>query len=46
MRPPEKRLSGLKQEVFETVLEKPVEVALIDSINRGAQTCRFTITWL
>jgi hypothetical protein len=46
MRPPAKRLSGLKQEVFEAVLGKPVEVALIESVKRGAQTCRFTIIWL
>jgi hypothetical protein len=32
------------KETFETVLGKPVEVALIDSIKRGAQTCRFTIS--
>jgi predicted hydrocarbon binding protein len=36
---------GWLKEVFETVLEKPVEVKLEDSIMKGGQQCRFTINW-
>ena len=34
---------GWYKELFETILEKPVEVKLIESIIQGAQTCRFEI---
>jgi predicted hydrocarbon binding protein len=34
---------GWLKEVFETVVEKPVEVKLEDSIMRGGKECRFTI---
>ncbi len=36
---------GWLKEVFETVMEKPVEVELEDSIMKGGQQCRFTINW-
>ncbi len=36
---------GWLKEVFETVVEKPVEVKLEDSIMKGGQQCRFTIDW-
>lgn len=34
---------GWMKEMFETVVEKPVDVTLIESIKRGGQMCRFTI---
>jgi predicted hydrocarbon binding protein len=34
---------GWLKEVFETVVEKPVEVKLEDSIMQGGDQCRFTI---
>jgi len=34
---------GWLKEVFETVMEKPVEVRLEDSIMMGGKQCRFTI---
>ncbi len=35
---------GWLKEVFETVVEKPVEVRLEDSIMMGGKQCRFTIS--
>jgi predicted hydrocarbon binding protein len=34
---------GWMKETFEAVVEKPVDVALVESIKRGGQRCRFTI---
>lgn len=34
---------GWLKEVFETVVEKPVEVKLKDSIMQGGNHCRFTV---
>jgi predicted ArsR family transcriptional regulator len=34
---------GWYKELFETALERPVEVELLDSIVQGAEACRFTI---
>jgi len=34
---------GWYQQLFETLLGKPVEVQLIDAIAHGAQTCQFVI---
>jgi len=34
---------GWLKEVFETVVEKPVEVKLEDSIMQGGKQCRFTV---
>jgi predicted hydrocarbon binding protein len=34
---------GWYQKLFETILEKPVQVELIDSIIHGAETCQFVI---
>jgi predicted hydrocarbon binding protein len=34
---------GWMKELFETVMGKPVEVELIQSIKRGAENCKFTI---
>lgn len=34
---------GWLKEVFETVVEKPVEVKLEDSIMQGGQQCRFSV---
>jgi predicted hydrocarbon binding protein len=34
---------GWMKETFEAVVEKPVDVALVESIKRGDQRCRFTI---
>lgn len=34
---------GWMKENFETVVGKPVEIELVESIKRGAQRCRFTI---
>ena len=34
---------GWLKEVFETVVEKPVEVKLEDSIMKGGKQCRFTV---
>jgi predicted hydrocarbon binding protein len=34
---------GWLKEVFETVVEKPVEVKLENSIMQGAEQCRFTV---
>jgi predicted hydrocarbon binding protein len=34
---------GWYQELFETALERPVEVELLDSIVQGAEACRFAI---
>lgn len=34
---------GWMKEVFETVVGKPVDVDLVESIKRGGQRCRFTI---
>jgi hypothetical protein len=36
---------GWLKELFETVLERPVEVTLWESIKRGGEACRFTVTW-
>ena len=35
---------GWMKETFEAVMGKPVEVKLIESIVRGAETCEFAIT--
>jgi len=35
---------GWLREVFETVMEKPIEVKLEDSIMKGGKQCRFTIS--
>ena len=34
---------GWLKEVFETVLERPVEVKLEDSVMRGGNQCRFSV---
>ncbi|MDH4209773.1 MAG: DUF6144 family protein, partial [Anaerolineae bacterium] len=34
---------GWMKEVFETVVGKPVDVDLIESVKRGGQMCQFTI---
>ena len=34
---------GWMKEVFETVVGKPVEVDVVETIKRGGQQCRFTI---
>lgn len=34
---------GWVKEIFETVLEKPVDVELLDSIKRGGESCRFVV---
>jgi hypothetical protein len=36
---------GWLKELFELVLESPVEVTLSESIKRGGDACRFTVTW-
>ena len=35
---------GWLKEMFETVVNHPVEVALLESVKRGAKQCRFTVT--
>lgn len=35
---------GWLKEMFETVVARPVEVELVESIKRGADQCRFTIS--
>jgi predicted hydrocarbon binding protein len=35
---------GWLKEMFETVVDHPVEVALLESVKRGAEQCRFTVT--
>lgn len=35
---------GWYKQLFETLLERPVQVELIDSIAHGAETCRFVIS--
>ena len=34
---------GWMKEVFETIVEKPVDVNLIESVKRGGEACRFTV---
>jgi predicted hydrocarbon binding protein len=34
---------GWLKEMFETVVGHPVEVALLESVKRGAEQCRFTV---
>lgn len=34
---------GWLKEMFETVVARPVEVELVESIKRGADQCRFTV---
>lgn len=36
---------GWFKRLFETLLEKPVQVQLVDSIAHGADVCTFTIRW-
>jgi predicted hydrocarbon binding protein len=31
------------KETFEAVIGRPVDVALVESVKRGGQRCRFTI---
>jgi predicted hydrocarbon binding protein len=35
---------GWLKEMFETVVKHPVEVDLLESVKRGADQCRFTVT--
>jgi predicted hydrocarbon binding protein len=34
---------GWMKETFETVVEKPVDVDLVETVKGGGQQCRFTI---
>ncbi len=34
---------GWLKEIFETVVQEPVQVTLMESIKRGAKRCRFTV---
>ncbi|UCE40173.1 MAG: hypothetical protein JSV17_11980 [Candidatus Aminicenantes bacterium] len=36
---------GWLMETFETVMEKPVEVKMEDSIMQGGKHCRFLVSW-